>query len=365
MDYDSPVPLAVIARLQALTHTSYLRASSINNYPKPDQTAQDTVKSAEEQHRKTVRHDIKALDELIKKQEDAIRGLKSQIERLHKREEVTPQKIALAKTIALKDGSETYFDELPWLPEDDSAINTLLTLRSVLKVIEANRKGVMDGERKVEEMKKAVRREQGWVATAQEIENELERKIYELEGINRLPEPTKRRERKQIEAYENETKDMARVSARLTKELRKFVKDRLGAAIAVEEAGGPVTGSKLNVVELRDYLDIEGGDGKPGRRTKAVKAKERGQKRLDEIWGSRDEEGVTVSPEEKAGEELLELIEKLVNTMLNEDPHAYTSLTRESAASRYLVRSFVATLHPKDALRIRLIDFGGKIDAAH
>ncbi|KAK6520877.1 hypothetical protein TWF506_001120 [Arthrobotrys conoides] len=365
MDYEFPVSRAVVARLQALTHTSYLHASSINNYPRPDQSAQDTVSSAERQHGKTVRQDIRTLDELIKKQEDAIRGLKSQIERLHKREEATPEKVALAKTIALKDGSQSYFDELPWLPHDDSGTNTLLTLRNVLNVIEANRKGVTDAERKVEEMKKAVRRERGWVATAQEIEKELDRKIDELEGVDRLPEPTKRRERKQIEAYEKEAKEMTKTSVRLTKELQKFVKEKLGAAIAVEEAGGPVIGSKLNLIELRNYLDIEAGDGKTGRRTKAVKARERGQKRLDEIWGGQDDEGVAISPEEKAGEELLELIEKLVNTMLNDDPHAYTRLTRESAASRYLVRSFVATLHPKDAMRIRLIDFGGRIDAGH
>ncbi|EGX47556.1 hypothetical protein AOL_s00083g64 [Orbilia oligospora ATCC 24927] len=361
MDYEFPVSRAVVARLQTLTYTSYLHASSINNYPKPDQSAQDTVASAEDQHRKTVRQDTRALDQLIRKQEDAIRGLKSQIERLHKREEATREKITLAKTIALKDGSQSYFNELPWLPDDDSGTNTLLTLRNVLKVIEANRKGVTDTERKIEEMKKMVRRERGWVATAQEIEKELDRKIYELEGIDRLPEPSKRREKKEIEAYEKEVNEMRRTSARLTKELQKFVKEKLGAAIAVEEAGGPVIGSKINVSELKNYLDIEAEAGKTGRRTKAVKAKERGQKRLDEIWG--DDEGVTISPEEKAGEELLELIEKLVNTMLNDDPHAYTKLTRESAASRYLVRSFVATLHPKDAMRIRLIDFGGKIDA--
>ncbi|KAK6503334.1 hypothetical protein TWF481_008357 [Arthrobotrys musiformis] len=362
MDYNSPVSPAVAARLQALTRTSYLHASSINNYPRPDQSAQDTVNSAEDQHRKSVRQDIETLDELIKRQEDAIKGLKSQIERLHKREEATSQRIAIAKTTALKNGSEAYFDELPWLPDDDSGVNTLITLRSVLRVIEANRKGVTDAERKVEEMKKVVRREKGWVGTAQELERELDRKISELEGIDRLPEPVKRRERRQIEEYEKEAKEMTRVSARLTKELQKFVKERLGAAVAVEEAGGSVIGSILNVVELKNYLDIESEEGKTGRKTKALKAKERGQKRLEEIWGGQDEEGAAVGRDEKAGEELLELIEKLVNTMLDDDPHAYTKLTRESAASRYLVRSFVATLHPKDALRIRLLDFGGKIE---
>ncbi|KAK6361363.1 hypothetical protein TWF730_005097 [Orbilia blumenaviensis] len=361
MDYVSPVSPAVVARLQALTHSSYLHAFSINNYPRPDQSIKDTVDSAEEQHRKSVRQDIRTLDELIKKQEDAIRGLKSQIEKLHKREEATPEKIAIAKLKALKNGSESYFDELPWLPEDDSGINTLLTLRSVLKVIEANREGVTNAERELEEARKTVRRERGWVAAAQELEKELDRKIDELEGTDRQAENPKKRERKQIEAYEKQTKEMTQTSARLKRELQKFVTERLGTAVAVEEAGGPVTGSKLNMVELKSYLAI-GEEGGPGRKTKVAKAKERGQKRLDDIWGNQDEEGASIRHEKKAGEELLELIEKLVNTMLHDDPHIYTRLTRESAASRYLVRSFVATLHPKDALRIRLLDFGGKME---
>lgn len=48
--------------------------------------------------------------------------------------------------------------------------------------------------------------------------------------------------------------------------------------------------------------------------------------------------------------------------MLEDEPHAYTALSRDSAASRFLVRSFVATLHPRDAMKIRLLDFAGRIE---
>jgi hypothetical protein len=43
-------------------------------------------------------------------------------------------------------------------------------------------------------------------------------------------------------------------------------------------------------------------------------------------------------------------------------PGVYVDLPRESAAARFLVRSKCAQFHPKDARKLRLIDFGGEID---
>ncbi|KAF3921888.1 hypothetical protein ABW20_dc0100189 [Dactylellina cionopaga] len=362
MDLDSPFSPAVIARLQDLASTSYLHSAFINNYPRPSETHLDTVASAESQHQTSVAQDIKTLNDLIKKQEDGIRALRSQIEALQKQEDATPQKIAVAKVNALKHGSERHFEELPWLPEEESGINTLLAVRSVLKVIEESRKEVTETERRVEDMKNVVRREQAWVGTAQEMEKELQRKIIELEKADRLNEGETQRDKRKLAEYEKSRKEMANMSARLAKELGKFVKDRLGVMIAVEEAGGPVVGSELDMDALREYLNVEAGS--TGRKNKATKIRERGQKRLDEIWGgSGNEEGGSISPEKKAGEELLALIEAMLNKLLEDDPHAYTKLTRDSAASRFLVRSFVATLHPKDAMRIRLLDFASKIES--
>lgn len=54
----------------------------------------------------------------------------------------------------------------------------------------------------------------------------------------------------------------------------------------------------------------------------------------------------------------------MMNTTLDEDAYAYTNLPRDSAASRFLIRSFVAQFHPKDALKIRLVDFAGRIEDA-
>ncbi|KAF3902454.1 hypothetical protein ABW21_db0201464 [Orbilia brochopaga] len=362
MDEDFPFSPAVIARLQDLSSIPYLRSALINNYPRPTETHLDTVAAAEAQHQSSVTQDIKTLDELIRKQQAAIRDLQGQIDALHARDDATPQKIEAAKTNALKDGSDRFFTQLPWLPEEESGLNTLLTLRGVLRVIEESRKEITETERRVEDARRVLRREQNWVATAQEIEKELKRRITELEKLGRVNTSQDARDKRNLVEYEKSRKEMAAMSAKLAKELAKFVKGRLGVMIAVEEAGGPVVGSELDIRNLRQYLEVD--DGSTGRRNKTAKARERGQRRLDELWGSGGgEEGgeESVDPEKKAGEELLELIETMLNKMLEDNPHAYTKLSRDSAASRFLVRSFVASLHPKDAMKIRLLDFGGRI----
>ncbi|KAJ6261069.1 hypothetical protein Dda_3734 [Drechslerella dactyloides] len=363
MDSDFPFSPAVIARLQDLSSTPFLRTALINNYPRPTETHLDTVAAAEAQHQSSVTEDVKTLDELIKKQEAAIRGLQAQIDALHTRDDATPQKIDAARKHALKDGSERFFAELPWLPEEESGLNTLLAVRSVLRVIEESRKEITETERRVEEAKQTLRREQGWVATAQELEKELKRRAAELEKLSRVNMSQDARDKRKLTEYEKTRKDMISMSAKLAKDLAKFVRERLGVMLAVEEAGGPVVGSELDLQNLRQYLEVD--DGSTGRRNKAAKARERGQRRLDEIWGGGnadgEETGESADPENKAGEELLELIETMLNKMLEDNTHAYTKLSRDSAASRFLVRSFAASLHPKDAIKIRLLDFGGRI----
>ncbi|KAK6539660.1 hypothetical protein TWF694_009865 [Orbilia ellipsospora] len=360
VDYGSSLSFATIARLQDLAILSYQQPAHINsNYPVTE-THLDTAAAAQTNHHVSVERDINTLDELIKKQEDAIRELKSELEMLHKRDDVTPPKIEVAKVNGLKNGSEKYFLESPWLPEEESGLNTLLAVRGVLRVIEESRKRRSDAERRVEEMKKVIQREQGWIATAQEMEEELKRRIGELEKVDGVNESDAKRDKRKIAEFEKSRRDMEKMGDILMRELGKFIKSRLGVMIAVEEAGGPVVGSELDVEKLKQYLDVEAGS--TGRKNKAAKARERGQKRLDEIWGGGDEDGGSLDPEKRAGDELLDLVEAMMNTMLEDDSHGYTKLTRESAASRFLVRSFVATLHPKDAMRIRLLDFAGKIE---
>jgi hypothetical protein len=60
-----------------------------------------------------------------------------------------------------------------------------------------------------------------------------------------------------------------------------------------------------------------------------------------------------------------ELTEQLMNKLVEaggDTSAAYVELPRETAAARFLVRSKVAMFHPKDARRLRLVDFGRDLE---
>ncbi len=65
-----------------------------------------------------------------------------------------------------------------------------------------------------------------------------------------------------------------------------------------------------------------------------------------------------------AAADIRELTEELLNSLVDaggNGPGTYVELKRETAAARFLVRSKVAQFHPKDARKLRLVDFGGEI----
>lgn len=93
------------------------------------------------------------------------------------------------------------------------------------------------------------------------------------------------------------------------------------------------------------------------------------QRRIDQIWGTRPLQDA--QPQEPwneqraAAAEMRELTEQLLNSLVEAGEGgsgSYVELARESAAARFLVRSKVAQFHPRDARKLRLIDFGHELD---
>ena len=106
-------------------------------------------------------------------------------------------------------------------------------------------------------------------------------------------------------------------------------------------------------------------EGKAKSTKKAVSDKTR-QRRIDQIWGNKaaieaDEEPPTEA--EAADAEMRQLIENLFATLIGPGGgNGYYELDRDSAATRFLVRAKIAQFHPKDARKLRLVDFGRELD---
>jgi hypothetical protein len=154
---------------------------------------------------------------------------------------------------------------------------------------------------------------------------------------------------------------------RLGEAMNDFINDYLSSMIAAEELGGPVVGDMLDVED--DTLAA--GFTKKGRAKsskKPVSDKTR-QRRIDQIWGKKATAAVEYEEEEPPTEaeaadaEMRRLIENLFATLVGPGGgKAYFQLERDSAASRFLVRAKIAQFHPRDARKLRLIDFGRELD---
>jgi hypothetical protein len=154
---------------------------------------------------------------------------------------------------------------------------------------------------------------------------------------------------------------LEREAARLREALDGFVAARVGAMLAAEELGGPAAGTPAGV----------GGDalaaGAPARGRPSEPPAGGGgrrQARIDEIWGGGSAGGAPSSELRAACDEVSGLVDELLRALAGEsNSGVYVDLRRDSAAARFLVRAKVAQYHPKDARKLRLIDFGRELDA--
>lgn len=153
------------------------------------------------------------------------------------------------------------------------------------------------------------------------------------------------------------------------KELSKFVNTYLAKLLAAEGMGGPVVG---------DDLDIEVDSGMRFDKSRKARRVEKGQQTIhgmfgkgkkrvrdgeseDDGDGDEEEREVVVEPNVKAAKELKGLLEELMNATM--EAEQYVVLPEgDSAAARFLVRSNVAVFHPKDARRLRLVEFGRSVE---
>jgi hypothetical protein len=256
--------------------------------------------------------------------------------------------------------------EEPWLPSRDSSLPALLALRATDRTIKETQECITEMEVEFEKTRERLEKEQADLSDAKLIQTDIQARIESLQG--QIEERTQKspgqiakemiREMKRKKTYyDSET-------GKLVKSFNGFIDDYLAPMLAVEELGGPIVGEMLDIDE-----EILGGVfSTQGKQKKAKPNEDKRQRRIDQIWGPKPEDGQTKEPwDEKraAAAEMRELTEQLLNSLVDAEgtgPGAYVELQRESAAARFLVRSKVAQFHPKDARKLRLVDFGGEID---
>lgn len=192
---------------------------------------------------------------------------------------------------------------------------------------------------------------------AQLIRDGLQKRIADIrkDKSNSSEKPPSEVARELLEEQRRKRKDIERDTDGIRAALHKFCDEVLASLIAAEDLGGPAVG---DVAEVSDATLANGytRHGKP-KKPKAVVEDDQGntQHRIDDML--RRQTGQQQNQPSNKREATATEIHELLDTLLNAGS-SYSELPHESAASRFLVRAKVAQFHPRDARRLRLIDFG-------
>ncbi|KAL2065161.1 hypothetical protein VTL71DRAFT_4302 [Oculimacula yallundae] len=308
---------------------------------------------------------LKALQARVKEQEALLKELRASTTTIETEPSGDPT-IHLQQLNTLKSAYESLTPSQPWLPPRDSLVPGLLALRLSDRVINETEAAIARKEIQLKDTQQQLEIEQGDLNDAKLMRAEMEGRISTLEEqINRRTQQSPDQIAKEmIRATKKRKSNYDAATGKLVKAFNAFIDDHLAAMLAMEELGGPIVGEIADV----DEEMLESGFSTQGKPKKAKPSEDNRQRRIDQIWGPRMTHDDAKEPwDEKsaAAAEMRDLTEVLLNSLVDTEgngPGAYVDLQRESAAARFLVRSRVAQFHPKDARKLRLIDFGGEID---
>lgn len=253
----------------------------------------------------------------------------------------------------------------PFLPFPGSILPALLALRRTQQVVSQSR--VLDAAQKSEreQRKRQLERERAQLQEQKLLQDALRSRIQALrqELDSQTEKATEDTVRDRLRALRATKKKYDDDTAQLMRLLTAFVDTKLAAMLAAEEQGGPVVGNAIHSEPTVDgpgaEQGLEAAQGRTGSR----------QRRIDDFWRPGGASTAAIGSDEDgesqqlaaAGRQMRQLMEELLNRLAEaggNNAASYVHLERESAAARFLVRSKVAQLHPKDALRLRLLDFG-------
>ncbi|KAG9241146.1 hypothetical protein BJ878DRAFT_584589 [Calycina marina] len=269
---------------------------------------------------------------------------------------------------ALKLAYETVTPSLPYIPSHESPIPALLALRVADTCIKHTEACITSEQSDLQRLQRRLEKEQSDLNDAKLIQTGLKTRIASLKVD--IEKRTQKNPAQIVKDMMREVKTKRdsydRQTGELVQAFNDFINKELAAMLAAEELGGPIVGA---IQDVDDEM-LEAGFNNQGKAKKTRKKfnEDKHQQRIDKIWGPRpDGEDVEEHWNEKsaAAAEMRELTEQLLNSLVEargNGPGAYVGLERESAASRFLVRSKVAQFHPKDATKLRLIDFGGEFN---
>ncbi|KAH9880113.1 hypothetical protein J1614_002139 [Plenodomus biglobosus] len=313
---------------------------------------------------------IKELHARVQEQQAALESLRNQlgmdVEPTLYASEDPRQK--LQQLLTVKDAYQRLKPTVTFLPTRSSALPALLAARSLQQNVQGTKEAIAATQAQLTKAETTLRGEEANLHDAKLLTQTMENRTERLQAQHedRSQKSPAQLARELIAAKQAQKEKYDADTARFGEAMNDFINDYLSSMLAAEELGGPVVGDMLDVED--DTLAA--GFTKKGKAKtlkKPVSDKTR-QRRIDQIWGSNaatrvEDEEVPPTEAEAADAEMRQLIGSLFAVLRGPGGgKAYFPLERDSAASRFLVRAKIAQFHPKDAKKLRLIDFGRELE---
>ncbi|KAK2065795.1 hypothetical protein LY76DRAFT_132285 [Colletotrichum caudatum] len=268
----------------------------------------------------------------------------------------------------MKSAFEQVAGTSPFLPFSESVLPALLALRKTHQTITESQAYLISQGTSLDRTKRRLEIEQANLADQKLLQQSLEKRIQSLRDAaeSQMELTPQQAAQERLDELRQKKKRYDRETSRLLKALRAFIDDHLAAQLAAEDLGGPVVGEMMEI----DSDQLIAGFNAQGRPAK-IKPKpdeDKRQRRLEEVWGLPQDTSQKRGEADEAaaaGREMRALTEQLLNQLVEsggDSTTAYVKLSKETAAARFLVRSKVAQFHPRDATKLKLIDFGRELD---
>ena len=240
------------------------------------------------------------------------------------------------------------------LPTTDSVLPALIATEETSQLIEEGKLSILVTADSLSADRERLRIEEANLRDSRKISSGLRERIQRIRSASsRKQEQTPTQvAREVVREQKKRNSSLDRAAEELKKSLDKFIDESLAPMLAAEDLGGPTVGDALEVSDATLKAGYT-AHGKPKKPKEPAVEEDRNQQRIDKFL-HRSEDGSTPANErEAAALEAHEVLDALL-----EAGTSYINLKRDSAASRFLVRAKVAQFHPRDARRLRLIDFG-------
>ncbi|KAL3460448.1 hypothetical protein BJX64DRAFT_263108 [Aspergillus heterothallicus] len=299
---------------------------------------------------------LKELQDRVKRQEEDLRRLRTANTKDISEIDTDPSS-RIAQIRRAKRAYDSLLKSETDLPKPESPLPSLIALEETSRIIQDSKISVSVTADKLATARQRLKLEENNLRDAQSIRDGLRNRLENIKenrstGREKLPSEVAR---EILEEQQRRKNDLDKDTDRIRQSLYSFCDETVASMIAAENLGGPAAGDDADVSDATLAAGYT-RHGKP-RKPRSTETDDQGsnQRRIDVMlsWQTGQERNQLGNRREAAAAEMHKLLDALLD-----GGSSYTDLAQESAASRFLVRAKVAQFHPRDARRLRVVDFG-------